>query len=167
MATPNFSYASHDGSSGTLKDYRGKQSVLLVLFSWPDSRVRLDQLRTASTAILKAGTAVLGVPMTELSQEELAVVINGMPFPIVTQGAREISRSYALFRRTLSIPDLFGEGNHPKHMEFLIDRFGYLRARWIPESDGSGWTDLGLLTQQITQLNHEREILPPPGDHVH
>lgn len=167
MATPNFSYASHDGSSGTLKDYRGKQSLLLVLFSWPDSRVRLDQLRTASTAILKAGTAILGVPMTELSQEELAVVINGMPFPIVTQGAREISRSYALFRRTLSIPDLFGEGNHPKHMEFLIDRFGYLRARWIPESDGSGWTDLGLLTQQITQLNHEREILPPPGDHVH
>jgi copper resistance protein D len=167
MATPNFSYTAHDGSSGTLKDYRGKQGLLLVLFSWPDSRVRLDQLRTASTTILKTGTTILGVPMTEFPQEELALAMEGMPFPIVTQGAREISRSYVLFRRTLSIPDLFGEGNHPKHMEFLIDRFGYLRARWIPESDASGWTDLGLLTQQITQLDQESEILPPPGDHVH
>ncbi|MBX3302921.1 MAG: CopD family protein [Nitrospira sp.] len=167
MVTPNFSYAAYDGSSGTLKDYRGKQGLLLVLFSWPDSRVRLDQLRTASPMILKTGTAILGVPMTELPQEELALAMQGMPFPIVTQGAREISRSYVLFRRTLSIPDLFGEGNPPKHMEFLFDRFGYLRARWIPESDASGWTDLGLLTQQITQLDQEREILPPPGDHVH
>ncbi len=167
MATPNFSYAAHDGSSGTLKDYRGKQALLLVFFSWPDSRVRLDQLRTVSTAILKTGTAMLGVPMTDLSMEELASAMQEMPFPIVTQGAREISRSYVLFRRTLSIPDLFGEGNHPKHMEFLFDRFGYLRARWIPESDASGWTEIGLLTQQITQLNQENEILPPPGDHVH
>lgn len=167
MATPNFSYAAHDGSSGTLKDYRGKQGLLLVLFSWPDSRVRLDQLRTAATTIMKTGTAILGVPMTDLSPAELTSAMQEIPFPIVTQGAGEISRSYVLFRRTLSIPDLFGEGNRPKHMEFLFDRFGYLRARWIPESDASGWTDIGLLIQQITQLDQEREILPPPGDHVH
>ena len=167
MATPNFSYAAHDGSSGTLKDFRGKQGLLLVLFSWPDSRVRLDQLRTAAPTIAKTGTAILGVPMTELSPAELALSTQGMPFPIVTQGAGEISRSYVLFRRTLSIPDLFGEGSRPKHMEFLFDRFGYLRARWIPESDASGWTDIGLLMQQITQLDQEGEILPPPGDHVH
>ncbi|MGE0645508.1 MAG: CopD family protein [Nitrospira sp.] len=168
LATPNFSYAAHDGSSGTLKDYRGKQGLLLVLFSWPESRARLEQLRSASTTINKAGTAVLGVPMTELSSEELASAIQEMPFPIVTQGAREIWRSYVLFRRTLSIPDLIGEGTHPKHIEFLFDRFGYLRARWIPTNgDGAGWADIDFLNQQITHLNQEQEILPPPGDHVH
>ena len=167
MATPNFSYTAHDGSSGTLKDFRGKQGVLLVLFSWPESRVRLDQLRAASTTITGKNTAILAVPMTDLPPDELAPIVRDMPFPVVTQGAREISSSYALFRRTLSIPDLFGEGTRPKHMEFLIDRFGYLRARWIPNGDGSGWTDMTLLTQQITQLDEEREILPPPGDHVH
>lgn len=167
MATPNFSYIAHDGSSGTLKDFRGKQGVLLVLFSWPESRVRLDQLRAASTTITGKNTAILAVPMTDLPPDELAPIVRDMPFPVVTQGAREISSSYALFRRTLSIPDLFGEGTRPKHMEFLIDRFGYLRARWIPNGDGSGWTDMTLLTQQITQLDEEREILPPPGDHVH
>jgi copper resistance protein D len=167
MATPNFSYTAHDGSSGTLKDFRGKQDVLLILFSWPESRVRLDQLRAAATSIIGKNTAVLAVPMTDSAPDELTAIVRDMPFPVVTQGAHEISSSYALFRRTLSIPDLFGEGTRPKHMEFLIDRFGYLRARWIPNGDGSGWADTTLLTQQITQLNQEREILPPPGDHVH
>ena len=51
--------------------------------------------------------------------------------------------------------------------EFLVDRYGYLRARWIPEADGPGWNDSDMLLQQLTQLNREKEILPPPGDHVH
>jgi putative copper resistance protein D len=90
-----------------------------------------------------------------------------MPFPVATQGATEIARSYALFRRTLSNPDLSGEGTSSKHMEFLIDRYGYLRARWIPAVDGAGWTDIGELMRQIDQLNREKEIRPPPDDHVH
>lgn len=167
LATPNFSYTAHDGSSGTLKDFRGKQDLLLVLFSWPESRERLDRLRSAAGEIAKNNTAILAVPMTDLSPDELAAVVRDLPFSVVTQGAREISSSYALFRRTLSLPDLFGEGTRPKHIEFLFDRFGYLRARWIPQGDGVGWGDTALLVQQITQLNQEREILPPPGDHVH
>ena len=55
----------------------------------------------------------------------------------------------------------------PEHAEFLIDRFGYLRARWIPAIDESGWADISVLTKQLVQLNSEKEILPPPGDHVH
>ena len=47
MAPQNFSYSAHDGTSGTLKDFRRKKAVLLVLFSWPESRERLDQLRQA------------------------------------------------------------------------------------------------------------------------
>jgi putative copper resistance protein D len=85
----------------------------------------------------------------------------------VTEGAPEIVRSYALFRRTLSKPDLLGPGIVPAHMEFLIDRFGYLRARWIPDADGPGWRNTHMLMQQVAQLNREKEILPPPGDHVH
>jgi putative copper resistance protein D len=167
LATPNFSYTAHDGSSGTLKDFRGKKNLLLILFSWPESCDRIAQLRAASTAIIGKNAAILAVPMMDQLPDDLAAIVRDMPFPVVTQGTREISNSYTLFRRTLSIPDLFGEGTRPKHMEFLVDRFGYLRARWIPNGDGAGWTDIALLTQQITQLNQEPEILPPPGDHVH
>ncbi|MDH5740692.1 MAG: CopD family protein [Nitrospira sp.] len=167
LATPNFSYTAQDGSSGTLKDYRGKQGLLLVLFSWPDSQERLEQLRKAAASITESGTAILAVPMTDLTLKSITSAMQEMPFPVVTQGAREISSSFALFRRTISNPDLFGEGTRPTHLEFIFDRFGYLRARWVPAWDGPGWADIDLLVRQITQLKQEPEILPPPGDHVH
>ena len=87
LATPNFSYTAHDGSSGTLKDFRGKHTLLLVLFSWPESRARLEQLRTAATTITGKNTAILAVPMTDLPSDELTAVVRNMPFPVVTQGA--------------------------------------------------------------------------------
>jgi len=163
----NFSYSAHDGASGTLKDFRLKKSLMLVLFSWPDSRERLDQLRLAYSTISGANTVVLAVPVNDPNPQDMAVITAHMPFPVATQGAPEIARSYALFRRTLSNPDLAGEGTSPKHMEFLIDRYGFMRARWIPAVDGAGWTDIGTLMQQIEQLNRENEIRPPPDDHVH
>jgi hypothetical protein len=34
-------------------------------------------------------------------------------------------------------------------MEFLIDRSGYLRARWIPGGDRPGWSDIKTLVAEI------------------
>ena len=146
MAPQNFSYSAHDGASGTLKDFRRQKTVLLVLFSWPESRTRLDQLRLAYATLRGGNTVVLAVPVNGLNPQDLAAITADMPFPVVTQGAPETVRSYALFRRTLSNPDLAGEGTTPKHMEFLMDRYGYLRARWIPAADGAGWTDIDELS---------------------
>jgi copper resistance protein D len=167
MGPPNFSYTASDGSSGTLKDFRGQKNVLLVLFSWPQSRERLEALRLRYPALAAANTAVLAVPEEELDPQELAAILKDMPFPVITQGAPEIVQSYTLFRRTLNQPDLLGAGTLPSHMAFLVDRYGYLRARWIPEADGPGWSEAEMLMQQVAQLNREKEILPPPGDHVH
>jgi copper resistance protein D len=164
MAPQNFSYSAHDGTSGTLKDFRRQKTVLLVLFSLPESRARLDQLQSAYPALRNSNTVVLAVPAND---HDPGAITAHVPFPLATQGAPEITRSYALFRRTLSNPDLAGEGTTPKHMEFLIDRYGYLRARWIPAVDGSGWSDIEELLRQIEQLNREKELRPPPDDHVH
>ncbi|MCP9450476.1 MAG: CopD family protein [Nitrospira sp.] len=168
MVPPNFSYSAHDGLRGTLKDFRGQEHVLLVLFSWPESQARLDELRAAYALLRERNTALLAVPMNDPLPDDMSSFLAKLPFPVVIQGAGEIGRSYALFRRTITYPDLFGSGTVPKHMEFLFDRFGYLRARWIPErSEGPGWSDLDFLKQQIDQLQREKEILPPPDDHVH
>ena len=167
MGPPNFSYAAQDGSSGTLKDFRGQKNVLLVLFSWPESRERLEQLRRLYPALAAANTVLLAVPEDDPDSQEIMQITADVPFPVITQGAAEIVRSYTLFRRTLNKPDLLGAGTLPPHMEFLVDRYGYLRARWIPEADGPGWNDTDRLMQQLAQLNREKEILPPPGDHVH
>lgn len=167
MGPPNFSYSASDGESGTLKDFRGQKNVLLVLFSWPQSRERLEALSRLYPALQAANTVLLAVPEDDLEPQELAQIAADMPFPVVTQGAAGIVQSYALFRRTLNKPDLLGAGTLPEHLEFLVDRFGYLRARWIPDADGPGWRDTEMLMRQVAQLNREEEILPPPGDHVH
>ena len=107
-----------------------------------------------------AGGEVLAVPLSD------AGTAPGLPFPVLAEGAEETVRTYALLRRTLSNPDPRDERPLPEHMELLVDRFGYVRARWVP-AEREGWRDLDLLLQQAALLAQEPQILPPPDDHVH
>lgn len=47
IASPVFTYSTYSDFSGNLKDFRFQKNVLLVLFSWPQSQQRLNQLRDA------------------------------------------------------------------------------------------------------------------------
>ncbi|MBS0424842.1 MAG: CopD family protein [Proteobacteria bacterium] len=163
---PLFSYADNNGVSGTLQDFRGNKSILLVIFTWPQSQARMEQLKQAYHRLNEQDIAVLAVPANELSTDELAHVAAELPFPVVTQSAAEITTSYALSRRTLTHPDIIGRGKIPDHMEFLIDRNGYMRARWIPAVDQSGWSDIAKLSQQIGLLNREKMVIPYPEDYI-
>ena len=69
-------------------------------------------------------------------------------FPVVTDGAPEIVRTYGLF-----MPGA--------HAEFLVDRQGYLRAL---EAAPRG-TDR--LLANVQTLNEERVVVAPPSEHVH
>jgi putative copper export protein/mono/diheme cytochrome c family protein/peroxiredoxin len=164
---PSFYYGTNDGSGGVLQDFREQNTVLLVLFSWPESKDRLKQLSVAYEKFNKKGTAILAVPKGNIDIETIEQIANVMPFPIVTQGAAEIVSSYALSRRTLSHPDIIGSGKVPDHMEFLIDQHGYLRARWIPSADEFKWNDIDALIKQISLLNQESIKIPPPDDYVY
>jgi len=37
----------------------------------------------------------------------------------------------------------------------------------VAQFEGFGWQNISALTLQLTQLNQEGEIMPPPGDHAH
>lgn len=161
---PVFSYSAHDGSSGALQDFRDNKPVLLVIFSWPYSQARIAQLKSVYTTLAAQNVKVLIIPSHELEPEVFAEIIRDMPYPIVTDTAREIAESYALSRRTLSHPDLLGRGSMPDHMEYLIDRSGYLRARWIPTAEEAGWENIDLLIKQIEQLNNEKPAAGPAKD---
>lgn len=163
---PVFSYVGHDGSSGALQDFRENKAVLLVIFSWPQSRDRIEQLKQAYSGLSEQNIAVLAVPTSDLTADELAQIEIELPFPIVTQGAAEIASSYSLLRRTLSHPDIIGRGTNPEHMEFLLGRYGYLRARWIPSVDQAGWSAIDMLSQQISLLNHEKNERSLPEEFV-
>jgi putative copper resistance protein D len=54
----------------------------------------------------------------------------------------------------------------PEHMEMLVDRFGYIRARWVM-GDGAGWQHPEPLLAQLAALAREPQVRPPPEEHVH
>ena len=161
LGAVDFAFASQRSESSTLKDYRGRSAVLLVFFSLPDSQARLEQLARGYAALRDVGAEVIAVPIAGDG-----TAAEDLPFPVVVEGADESVRAYALLRRTLSNADPRDSSPLPTHMEMLIDRFGYIRARWLP-GESEGWQDLELLKAQLAALAREPQVKPPPDDHVH
>jgi putative copper resistance protein D len=161
LAAIDFNYAGQQGESGTLKDFRGQRAVLLVLFTPGASSVRMQQLARETDALLAAGAQIVALPTGPGPTGT-----GPLPFCVVMEGASETVRAYSLLRRTLTDADIEDRHPVPPHMELLVDRFGYVRARWLP-TDNDGWRDLNLLKTQIELLAREEQVRPPPEDHVH
>jgi len=167
LTAPDFTFATGPAQT-TLKDYRGRQPVLLVLFTLPSSRARLAELARAYKDLRSFNAAVIAVPMD--GGEKILSRIGASPrilFPVATEGAEDIVSTYALFQRTRAPEGSLPGAPMPAHMEFLIDRSGYLRARWLPGSPAPGWSDIKVLLAEIQALNQETAVAAPPDEHVH
>ena len=167
LRAPDFTFATGPAQT-TLRDYRGRQPVLLVLFTLPSSRARLSELAQAYGDLRSFNAAVLAVPMD--GGEKILSRIGASPrilFPVATEGAEDIVSTYALFRRTRAPEDAPPNAPMPSHVEFLIDRSGYLRARWIPGGPQPGWSDIKVLLAEVQALSQEIGVAALPDDHVH
>jgi putative copper resistance protein D len=167
LAPPDFNFITTAGTSTALKDYRERQAVLLVFYALPLSQARLDQLASSYAALRTRNTELLAIPLPDT--RGLPPV--ALPYPQVSDGAHGAAMAYLLLRRTLSDPGRSVLGEPPRHLEFLIDRFGYARARWLPantvDTQGGDWRDMDFLMRQIDLINAEPRLLPSPDDHVH
>ena len=164
LVAPEFVYRTMTDENRSLKDHRGNNIVMLVLFSLPESKARLAELENLSSQLESKNVKILLVPK-ELSD------IGGLDgkvksLAVVTDGSREAFDAYALYRRSFSEQGTQPDPPVPPHMEFLIDRQGYVRARWIPR-DGPGWDKLENLFRDVDRLNQEKPSAPAPDDHVH
>jgi putative copper resistance protein D len=111
---------------------------------------------------------MIAVPMD--GEERILSRIGPSPrilFPVATDGAGDIVSTYAIFRRTRAPEGALPDPPMPTHMEFLIDRSGYLRARWIPGGATPGWSDTKVLLAEIHALSQETASAAPPDEHVH
>jgi putative copper resistance protein D len=157
IVAPDFSYGVGPSPSHSLREYRGQRIVVLVLFTLPDSRARLAQLALAYGTVSLFGAEVIAVPMRP--DRHILKRLGDVPgvfFPVATDGAGEIVSVYSLFGPT---------GPPPRHLEFIIDRQGYMRARVAArpgELPGLSW----LLTQ-LEAINQEPQVLEPAAEHVH
>lgn len=141
LGAPDFYYATADGGRAQLKDLRDVSAALIVftLADDPRSSQRLASLRSRAT-------------------DHLAIVV---------PTSDDVWRSYQFLTRTFADRGAPDRLDMPRrHAEFLVDRFGYVRARWLPDGDPGAAADFDL-DVAVTALAEEPEILPPPDLHLH
>jgi putative copper resistance protein D len=150
LAAPDVTISVGPLSPTTLRDFRGKRMILLVLFDLPGSRARMTELAKHYGALAVLGVEVVAVPQAS-SSDGIAALGDRPPvlFPVVTDGNEDIAAAYRLFAPGAA------------HAEFLIDRQGYIRAIWrnMPEADA--------IQARVEKLNEEKSPPPLPDDHVH
>lgn len=145
-----------------LKGYRDAHNVLLVFLGGPDAERRARALAVANPGFRSRRTQILAIP---LGDDRLPA---DLPYPVLRAGADDVWSAYELLARTVGdrgLPDRLGMDW--THAEFLIDRFGYVRARWIAQDDAVGWADPAKLYPHLDRLNSEPRLRPPPDDHIH
>jgi putative copper resistance protein D len=149
VVAPDFVFTVGPTPARTLKDYRGRRSVLVVLYTLPASRARLSELAARYDVLVPLGVEIIAVP-TDAAPDAIKQ-LGAEPrilFPVVTDGAADIVAAYGLLARA-------------PHAEFLVDRQGYLRAIDMRPRD----TDT--LVANAEALNRERVVAAPPAEHVH
>jgi len=167
LAWPDLSFTTNQAAAGALKDYREHDAVLLVFYALPTSQKRINALVRAYPTLREKHTHVLAIPWSATSVH----MMEAFPLTQINDGADEAVNTALLFSRTLSNPGETVLGEKPLHMEILLDRFGYARARWLQREDSrqglKDVSDLTFLFQQIDILQAEPKLLPPPDEHVH
>jgi putative copper resistance protein D len=168
LVAPDFTIAVGPAPPRALKELRDRWMALLVFFTLPESRARLGQLAEAYNTLQALGTEVIAVPLGDGA--DIIRRLGSRPpmlFPVVTDGAAEIATTYALLAHALGPRSFSRRAAPPLHVELLLDRQGYIRARWLPGAPGTGWDTLQALVDQILILDKETPAGPPPDEHVH
>jgi alkyl hydroperoxide reductase subunit AhpC len=127
--------------------------VLLMLYSLPESRPRMREVARAVDALDLEGVEIIAAPL-DASPDAIRRLgaERGLYFSVVTDGARDIVDAYRLLARGAD------------HAEFLIDRQGYLRLRWVGEAAQT--RSIEQLLADVRRLGSERDA-PAARDHIH
>jgi copper resistance protein D len=162
VVAPDFAFQIGHAPQETLMQQRHRFVVLLVLFHDAGSLPRLRELDAASAQLERAGVRVIALP-TAKDAAAFDKPESALSHLSIAETDPETITTYSLFRRT---PSVEGVRAMPAHMEFLIDRQGYLRYRWSP-AFGTRWSRMTELLKRIDSLNQEPAPPPAPEGHMH
>jgi len=152
---PEFTFQVDRGPQQSIPGAPAATSTLLVLYTLPGSRERLNELATAAPALAQDGIRVVAVPQRNddaLTTEDPRIAA------IAATASPELAEAYGLFARNVAHGDRV-------HLEFLVDRDGLLRARW----DASSILPTAKFEQEVLRLGAERKYAPrrPAHEGVH
>ena len=173
LASIDFDYVTLNEIPGRLSKHRFNNSVLLIFFNFEHNNniKRLIDLSSVYKNFLEVNTKIILIPnfqynkSNSLSKLKSFVSNNDIVLPIIYEGATEITETYKLYRRTIENPDKYDEDESLKYMEILIDKYGYVRGRWLLNDDDILRNKKYF--RMLKDLYAEKKILSPPDEHVH
>ena len=162
VTAPDFTFQIGRRAQEALAQQRGRNIVLLVFYSLPQSLERLHALAQSKLRFDRLGIRVIAAPMKEAG----AILRNapGVDATMIAEPDANLAAVYSMFARTIT--DLDMPAAVPHHAEFLIDRQGYLRARWMSGKE-PGWNSMSELLRQAVVLNREKPRPLAPERHTH
>jgi putative copper export protein/mono/diheme cytochrome c family protein/peroxiredoxin len=167
LGPPDFQITDENGTTSLLSDYQRKSAFLLVLFSCSEETIaqdtaRLEQLLAAREQLAERGAKIVLVAPGKLC-EPLRTLATGKIL-IADHDTADVAATYGLYTRSFHNRQQTVARVPEMHVEFLIDRSGYIRARWLPAEDDS-WSDPNFVETQLEILSREPPAPPPPDIH--
>ena len=126
VPAPDFTYELAGAPQRTLVDSRDERVILLVLYTFPESLPRLADISANLRAYGTAGARVIAVAPDGASATEASRAVAGGD-AILASATADVGEAYRLFAQ----PPDESDDTIPAHVEYLIDRQGQLRVRWI------------------------------------
>ena len=157
IVAPEFTFQVGREPQDSLARQRGAV-VLLVFYTLPGSQTRLRTLTLAKGALELAGVRIIAFPLRAPSASSDAGDIDAS---ILANPDPNVVAAYSLFGRAAETAQ-----QAPEHFEFLIDRQGYIRARWSPRA-GAGWNRIFEFLRQVEVLQYDKRRPAPQAQHVH
>jgi putative copper resistance protein D len=161
IVAPDFTFELAGQGQGSLSQQRGSSITLLVLYALPQSLPYLHALAAQTPAFGEIGVRVIAIPLSATATSADAEP-RGDGGSIVAITSADVITTYAMFARR----DDRATNAAPETVGFLIDRQGYLRARWIGVPDSLPDRTAETI-DQAELLRRERQRAPLPPGHLH
>ncbi|HEY7944773.1 MAG TPA: copper homeostasis membrane protein CopD [Casimicrobiaceae bacterium] len=161
LVAPDFAFELPGQGQQTLLQQVERSDTLIVLYTLPDSLARLRALVSDRRELGEHGVQVIAIaPNAATARDALAQVSGGESMLAIT--TPDVAETYAMLAARS------GEGGAaaPEHAEFLVDRRGYLRARWSGALDPSAQRTADILVAAAA-LGRMGSLPQAPREHQH
>jgi putative copper export protein/mono/diheme cytochrome c family protein len=161
IVAPDFPFELAGQEQASLRQPQGNPVTLLVLYTLPQSLPYLRALVAEASTFGEIGVRVIAVPLSG-SPNSTATEPPGAGTSIVAMTSADAIKAYAMFARQ----DIGANAPAPTQVDYLIDRQGYVRARWIGVPDSPSLRTAEVF-DQADILRRERQRAPVPAGHTH
>ncbi|MEP6998488.1 MAG: cytochrome c, partial [Betaproteobacteria bacterium] len=156
---PDFSFELSGRGQQTLLQPAARRDTLLVLYRLPDSLARLRSLASERRAYEDRRIDVLAVAPSMAEAPAAGAQIPGGE-SILAVVAPDVAAAYAIFAARGAAAAPAG------HVEFLIDRWGQLRARWLG-APGPSVDRRREIFELAAELDRESALAHSLHEHAH